>query len=132
MSFTHAETSVVSNSGPSAIQRPAKRRSHLIDPSAPRPKYDPLAEQKLQRVQQWIMSSLAVTTILHLTVGFILGAVILEDPAPGARVGLNIIAGVFGVIAVAAFRAIHRKRLLSWWLLVGFTPAFLGLWLIQR
>ena len=73
--------------------RPAKRRSHLIDPNAPRPKYDPDAEKKLTHVQQWVLSTLAVTTILHLVAGFIIAAITLDNPAPGARVGLNVIAG---------------------------------------
>lgn len=124
------EQPMTSSPGTRGTDTPAaKRRPHLIDPNAPRRKYDPEAEAKLVRVQQWVMSTLAVTTILHLVVGLIVAAVMLDEPTPGARVGLNIIAGLFGVIAVAAFRAIHKKSLLSPWLLVGVLPTLLGLWL---
>lgn len=109
---------------------PAPRRRHLMDPNAPRPVRDAAQEQRnLSRVQKWVMSSLAVTTILHLCVGLILAAIFLDDPSPGARVGLNLIAAAFGVIAIAAFRAIHGKRVLSPWLLLGLIPGAIGLWL---
>jgi hypothetical protein len=110
-------------------QRPAKRRAHLLDLDAPRPAYDPDAERKLTQVQRWVMSTLAVTTILHLVFGLIVAAVTLDDPAPGARVGLNVIAGACGVFAVAAALGIHQRRLLSGWLLIGFVPMVVGLWL---
>ncbi|GAB7005325.1 hypothetical protein EUA06_11615 [Nocardioides glacieisoli] len=109
--------------------RPAKRRSHLLDPNAPRPVYDPDAERKLIHVQQWVMSTLAVITFLHLAAGFILGAWALDDPGPGAVIGLNVLAGIVGVISIAAARAIHHRRILSWWLLLGALITPLGLWL---
>ncbi len=110
---------------------PARRRSHLMDPNAPRPVHDPKAEQRLTRVQQWVMSVLAVTTIFHLSAGLVIAAVALDDPSPGARVGLSIIAGAFGALAVAAGRGIHKKPILSWWLLVGLVPTAVGIWLTQ-
>ena len=42
-------------------------------------------------------------------------------------VGLEVIAGVFAVIAVVVARAIHRRPLLSPWLLLGVLPTLLGL-----
>jgi hypothetical protein len=36
------------------------------------------------------------------------------------------------VVAVAAGLAIHGRSLLSWWLLLGTLPAFIGLWLTLR
>lgn len=110
---------------------PGKRRSHLIDPDAPRPVRDPQAEQRLTRVQQWVMSVLAVTTILHLSAGLIIAAVAIDNPSPGARVGLSIIAGAFGAMAVAAARGIHQKPILSWWLLLGLVPTAVGIYLTQ-
>ena len=83
----------------------------------------------LTQVQRWVMSSLAVVTILHLSATFVFAALMAHPGKLDARIGLNIIAGVVGVIAVAAFRAIHGKRLLTPWLLLGPVPGALGSWL---
>ena len=109
--------------------RPAKRRSHLMDPNAPRPVRTKQADQSLTRVQQWIMSTLAVTTILHLSGGLILAAMFLSDPTRSSQIGLNVIAGAFGVVAVAVALAIHRRSVVSPWLLLGFIPTAVGLFL---
>jgi hypothetical protein len=83
----------------------------------------------ITQVQRWVLSALAVTTILHLSVGLMIAAVFLDDDRVDGRIGLNIIAGVIGVGAVAAARAIHQKRFLSPWLLVGLVPTAVGLYL---
>lgn len=88
--------------------------------------------ESLGNVQRWVMSVLAVTTILHLSAGLVLASVYLDTQRPGARVGLDLLAGVIGVLAVAAARAIHRKSPLSGWLLLGVVPGLVGLWLTQR
>ena len=49
--------------------------------------------------------------------------------ATSARAGLNVIAGAFGVAAVVAGLAIHRRPPLSPWLLLGLLPTVVGLWL---
>jgi hypothetical protein len=54
--------------------------------------------------------------------------VMLDGPM-SSRLGLHVIAGVFGAIAVAAGRAIHGKSILSPWLLLGAVPTAVGLWL---
>ena len=109
---------------------PAPRRKHLMDPDAPRPVRSSSREQQsLTRVQRWVMSSLAVTTILHLCAGLVLAAIFLDDPRPGARVGLNLIAAAFGLMAVAGFRGIHGKPIVSPWLALGLLPGVVGLWL---
>ena len=101
-----------------------------MDPDAPRPVRNSARDQQsLTRVQRWVMSTLAVTTILHLAGGLVLGAMFLDDPRQGAQVGLNLIAAAFGVIAVIAFRAIHGKSILSAWLALGLVPGAIGLWL---
>jgi hypothetical protein len=101
-----------------------------MDPNAPRPVRDPHAEERsLTKVQRWVMSSLAVTTLLHLSVGVIIAALTESNPTVGAQVGLSIIAGAFGVMAVVAALAIHGRRVLSWWLLLGPLPTAVGLWL---
>ena len=109
---------------------PVPRRKHLMDPNAPRPVRDAdRAERSLTSVQRWVMSALALTTILHLCAGLILAAMFLDDPRPGARVGLNLIAAAFGLMAVAGFRGIHGKPILSPWLALGLLPGVVGLWL---
>lgn len=110
---------------------PPARRRHLIDPDAPRrPVSAAAAEKSLSRVQRWVMSTLAATTILHLSGGLVVAALYLDQPRAGARVGLCVLAGVLGVMAVAAGLAIHRRNLLSPWLLLGLAPGLLGLWLV--
>ena len=109
------------------------RRRHLMDPNAPRPVRDHASEAKsLSRVQRWVMSVLAVTTIFHLAMGLIVAALFLDDPRPGAQVGLCLIAGAFGVIAIVVAFLIHGKSPLTPWLLVGTIPAAVGIALIYR
>jgi hypothetical protein len=110
---------------------PRKRPRHLIDLDAPRPSRDLVAERRsLTRVQQWVLSALAVTTILHMSGGLVLAAMFLpEQRGVGAQVGLNVIAALFGVMAVAAGLAIHRRSPLSPWLVLGVLPGIVGVWL---
>ena len=113
-------------------EQPRKQR-HLIDFDAPRPPRDTAGEaESLERVKRWVMSVLVVTTIAHLAVGLVIAAVMMDDPQPGARVGLCVIAGAFGVIGVALARAIHGRSPLTPWLLAGTLPTVVGIWLIQR
>ena len=101
--------------------------------NAPRPRETQAEDKSLTKVQRWVMSSLAVITILHLSAGMIAGAWSIDaarSDARGARIGLCVIAGGFGIVAIAAFRAIHAKRILSPWLLLGLIPIFVGLWLV--
>jgi len=111
---------------------PPRRARHLIDPTAPRHPPDPQAAARLARVQQWVMSALAVTTIVHLCVGLVIAALFLDERDTVARVGLCVIAGAFGVMAVGIARAIHRRPLLSPWLAVGVLPTVVGVLLVQR
>lgn len=112
-----------------AEDRPRRAR-HLIDPSAPRPVRDVRAESRsLTRVQQWVMSTLAVTTILHFSAGLVLAAMYLDDRGRSSQIGLDVIAGIFGVMAVAAGFAIHKKPVFTPWLLLGVVPGVVGVWL---
>jgi hypothetical protein len=113
-------------------RRKEKGRSHLLDLDAPRVVVeDPEGEARdLARVQRWVMSTLAVTTILHLVVGLVVAAVTLDDAPVSSQVGLTVIAGIFGAIAVAVGRAIHGRSILSPWLLLGAVPTLVGLWLV--
>ena len=78
------------------------------------------------------MSVLAVTTILHLSAGLVVAAYFMDPSRSGARIGLNVIAGIIGVFAVAVARLIHLKSAVSPWLLLGLTPGLVGLWLVLR
>ena len=113
-------------------RRQEKGRGHLLDMDAPRRVVtDPEKDARdLARVQRWVMSVLAVTTIIHLVVGLVVAAVMLDDAPDTSRIGLNVIAGIFGAGAVAAARAIHGRRILSAWLLLGVVPTAIGLWLV--
>lgn len=83
-------------------------------------------------MQRWVMSVLAVTTILHLAAGLVLAAYFMDESRLVARVGLNLITAVIGVLAAAAGRLIHQKRPLSPWLALGLVPGLVGLWLVLR
>jgi hypothetical protein len=108
-------------------QTPPPRRRHLIDPDNP-PRRTPQQSMSITQVQRWVLSALAVTTILHLCVGLVLAAVFLDEADVTGRVGLNVIAGLIGVGAVAAARGIHQKPILSPWLGLGLLVTAVGLW----
>jgi hypothetical protein len=101
-------------------------RRHLMDPNNPRPpqRYS----MSLSRVQTWVLSTLAVTTILHLSAGVVVAALFADRQ--DARIGLLVISGLFGVVAVAAGLAIHKRSLLSGWLLLGGVPAVIGAYFV--
>lgn len=103
-------------------------RRHLIDPNNP-PRRAPQKSMSITQVQRWVMSALAVTTILHLSAGLVLAAIFLDESRVDGRIGLNVIAGMIGVGAVAAARAIHQKPILSPWLALGLVPTAVGLFL---
>jgi hypothetical protein len=116
--------------GAAQADHPPRRARHLMDPNAPRPVRDPNADERsLTKVQQWVMSTLAVTTILHFSAGLILAAVFLDDRGTGSQIGLDVIAGIFGVLAVATGFAIHRRPVLTPWLALGVLPGIVGVWL---
>jgi hypothetical protein len=79
---------------------------------------------QIERVQRWVMSSLALTTALI----FAGGLVVLAGAADraGAKPGLLVIAAVVGLMAMVGVRALNEARLLSPWLLVGVLPAAVG------
>jgi hypothetical protein len=107
---------------------PPRPRKHLMDPNNPRPpqRYS----TSLSTVQTWVLSTLAVTTILHLSAGLVVAGLFADRI--DAKIGLLVIGGLFGVVAVAAGLAIHRRPLLSWWLLLGWIPAIVGAYIAFR
>lgn len=101
-----------------------------MDPANPRPPAPRNGEMSLSTVQKWVMSTLAVTTILHMALGLILAAGVVEDDRRSAQIGLLVIAGIFGIFAVVAGMAIHGAKLLSPWVLLGILPALIGAYFI--
>jgi hypothetical protein len=107
-----------------AVEAPPKRARHLMDPANP---VRQVNDRSLTRVQRTVASVLATTTILHLSAGLIIAAVFIEGEYTAARVGLNLIAGAFAVIAVGVGFAIHGRNPLSPWLILGVAVAGIGL-----
>jgi len=101
-------------------------RKHLMVPGQPpRQRADAMS---LGRVQRWVMSTLAVSTILHLAAGLVIAAMYVDTL--DARIGLLAISGAFGAIAVAVGLMIHRRSPLSPWLFLGLLPPAVGALLV--
>jgi hypothetical protein len=63
-----------------------------MDPNNPQPmRRDSMS---LNRVQTWVLSTLAVITILHMSAGLVLAALVADTV--DACIGLLVIAGLFG------------------------------------
>jgi uncharacterized membrane protein YoaK (UPF0700 family) len=105
-----------------------RRPRHLLDPADLRGSHQRSigSATALTSVQRWVMSVLAVTTIMHFSAGIALAAVLTEESRVDARIVLNLLAALTGVLAVAAGRAIHGKRFVSPWLLLGLVPGVVG------
>ncbi|HEX5861237.1 MAG TPA: hypothetical protein VFY58_05305 [Nocardioides sp.] len=108
-----------------------RRRRHLLDPADLRGSHQRSigSPAALTNVQRWVMSVLLATTLLHFSAGIAVAAVLIDDDRVDARIVLNLLAAVTGVLAVAAARAIHGKKLVSPWLLVGVLPGVVGAFL---
>lgn len=100
------------------------RRRHLMDPANPQRS---TGSMSMSSVQRWVMSVLAVTTILHLAGGLALAAVFVDTTRAGADIGLLVIAAAVGVLGVASGFLIHQRNPVTPWLLLGLLPAAIGL-----
>ena len=74
------------------------------------------------------MSTLAVSTLLHMAVGLVLAAHYVDEQT--SKVGLLVIAGAFGVISMASGLLIHRRSLVHPMMLIGLLPPLVGAWWI--
>lgn len=100
-----------------------------MDPNAPRREVDPEALERLARVQRRVVSALILTTIFHLTVGFIIAAKTeIAGDRVDAQVVLVVVGSLFWVCGVAAVRALNKKPLLTAWMLTGLVPLVVGIW----
>ena len=96
-------------------------RKHLMVPGQPARRQDSMS---LGRVQRWVMSTLAVSTILHLAAGLVVAALFVGTL--DAKIGLLAISGAFGAVAVAVGLMIHQRSPLSLWLVLGLLPPAVG------
>lgn len=107
-----------------------------MDPDAPRKRATPEDIARLEHVQRTVMSVLVATTIFHLSVGLVIGAFFIDDSERTAQVGLCLLGGAFGVLAMLSAYAIHRKSItatrLATAVAVGFVPAVVGLYVVFR
>ena len=124
--YGQESTSMDPHSGTGAP--PPRRAKHLLDPNNPRPQQR--YHTSLSRVQTWVLSTLAVITILHMSAGVLVAALFVPANRPEAQIGLSVIAGMFGVFAVAAGLAIHKRSLFTGWLLLGLIPTIVGIYLL--
>lgn len=109
---------------------PPRRQRHLMDPDNLQAGQVSTSGMSISNVQKWVMSTLAVTTILHLAGGLVLSARLMDNLDFAGQVGLVVIASLLGVLAIFAGLLIHQHRLLSKWLLAA--PALAGIfaWLV--
>ena len=107
-------------------QPPVKQRKHLMTPGQVRPQ--PARSMSLTSVQRWVMSTLAVSTGLHMAAGLVLAAHYVEPLS--SRIGLLVISGAFGLLTMAGGLLIHRTTLRHPLLLVGLLPPLVGTWWI--
>lgn len=105
-----------------------------MDPNNPQREVKSAAtgSMHLEPVQKWVLSILAAVTIAHLAAGLVIAAMYVDESRTDAQIGLNILAGAFGIIAVVVFRTIHQLKPLSFWLLLGLIPTVGGLYLTFR
>lgn len=95
-------------------------------PGQPQPQRP--GSMSLTQVQRWVMSSLAVSTILHLAAGVVLAALYVDTL--DSQIGLLVVASAFGALAVAVGFMIHQRRPLTPWLLLGVLPGTIGALLV--
>lgn len=89
-------------------------------------------DHSLTNVQRWVASVLATTTIFHLSAGLVIAAVFMGEDNRASRIGLCVIAGAFGLIAIGVGLAIHGRRPVNRWSVLGLLPTAIGLFLVLR
>ncbi len=82
-----------------------------------------------EQVQRWVVTVLVVVIGGHLAEALVIFGLIAPTDHPASLIGLLIIAGVVGLLAAGGVRAVHRRRILSLWLLLGLVPAGTGVYL---
>lgn len=83
---------------------------------------------QLGQVQRWVLTIVAIGVIgLHAT-AMAAAPLAYQAKVAGAKPGLLVISGVFGMLAVAAARVIHKKSALTPLLILGWIPAAAFAW----
>ena len=106
--------------------RPVKQPKHLMTPGRPRPQ--PARSMSLTSVQRWVMSTLLISTGLHMAAGLVFAARYVEETS--STIGLLVISGAFGLLSLAAGLLIHRAPLRHPLMLAGLLPPLVGWWWI--
>jgi hypothetical protein len=106
--------------------RPSKQRKHLMTPGQARPQ--PARSMSLTSVQRWVMSAVAVSTLLHMSAGLVFAAAYVEERS--SSIGLLVISGAFGLMSIAAGLLIHQKSVVNPLMLLGLLPPLVGAWWI--
>jgi hypothetical protein len=87
---------------------------------------------EITRVQRWVASTLTLTVAYVLASGMVLGALITFDQSRvGAQHGIFFMACIVGLAAVVGVRLINQLSWITPWLLVGFIPSAVGLWVLS-
>ena len=86
-----------------------------------------------EQVQRWVIS-LLVFAISAFPIGGLIAATYAElnRGRHGAAVGLMIMAGVIGVLAIGAIRIIHKRSVASPLLILGVVPASIAAYFLFR
>lgn len=106
--------------------RPLRRiPCHLIDPDRVPQRQSTRGMSALQ-VQRWVTSALISTVLGLLAAGMIVAAVFSAETDTSARIGLNILASLIAVGAVAAVRIILGMKVLSAWPAAGLIVGCVG------
>ncbi|CAN5252496.1 MAG: transcriptional regulator [Nocardioides sp.] len=83
----------------------------------------------VEQVKTWVATSMVMAVVmLHAVAVAALGA--FGPDKGGARVGLFVIASLLSVLAIGAARLIHKKPVLTPWLLAGPVPPLLVYWVV--
>jgi len=94
-----------------------------MDPNNPRPPQQRGKQMGISQVQKWVMTIVVVGVVgLHAT-AMAAAPLAFNSHVPGAKVGLLLISGVFGMSAVVAARLIHKKSAFTPLLILGWIPA---------
>lgn len=109
-------------------EKPPRRQRHLHDPDHPRPR--PTGRvMSIEEVQRWVMSVLAVTTVLTLAGVTAFAAVVTDVDRLDARLGFTLTSAGIGLAAVVSGRLIHERSPYTPWVLAGLVPALVGAYL---
>lgn len=107
-----------------------KRRRHLLDMENPQVAVRRRDPMPIGEVQKWVMSVLAVSTVLHMAGALILFAATFDESKQGSQIGVLIISGAFGILAVMTGRIIHKVSPFTPWVVLGLIPMAIGFWWI--